>query len=71
MTPAHLLLDGVAALLRDVDEVQHAALEVGKGHNGLHLDGFALLEGVVQDTGGVHHLVPRVTRESHVSRFFV
>lgn len=79
----HLLLDGVTALLRDVDEVKHAALEVGQGRNGLHLDGVALLQGVVQDTGGVHHLgMPRVARVTgfscnrcrvtiFVQRFFV
>lgn len=46
-----LLLDAVAALPCEVHEVQHAGLEVGQGRDGLHLDGVALLERVVQDPG--------------------
>lgn len=66
----HLLLDGVAALLRDVDEVQHAALEVGQRRDGLHLDRVALLERMVQDAGSVHHLVRRVKSEVERSNIF-
>ena len=67
---SHLLLDGVAALLRDVDEVQHAALEVGQRRDGLHLDRVALLERMVQDAGSVHHLVRRVKSEVERSNIF-
>ena len=55
-----LLLEGIAALLGDVDEVQDRAREVGQGRDGLHLDGVALLEGVVEDAGGVDDLPPQV-----------
>ena len=57
---ADLLLEGIAALLGDVDEVQDRAREVGQGRDGLHLDGVALLEGVVEDAGGVDDLPPQV-----------
>lgn len=64
----HLFLDGVAALLRDVDEVEHAALEVGQRRHGLHLDRVALLQGVVQNTRGVNHLVKRCGCKGHRPR---
>lgn len=52
----HLLLDGVATALRDVDEVENSGTEVGKGRDGLHLNGVALFKRVVQDAGCVNHL---------------
>ena len=55
-----LLLEGIPALLGDVDEVQDRAREVGQGRDGLHLDGVALLEGVVEDAGSVDDLPPQV-----------
>lgn len=52
-----LLKDGVAALLRGVDQVEHAALEVGQGGYRLHLDRVHFLELVVQDAWGVDDLI--------------
>mmetsp|Transcript_38497 Transcript_38497/g.85933 ORF Transcript_38497/g.85933 Transcript_38497/m.85933 type:complete len:380 (+) Transcript_38497:508-1647(+) len=66
----HLLGDREAALLRDVDEVEHRALEVGESGDGLHLDGVALVQGVVEDAGRVDHLPPQVpvVHVPHVQR---
>lgn len=51
-----LLLKGVTALLRHVHDVQDRRAQVSQSGDGLHLDGVPLLQRVVQDTGGVHHL---------------
>lgn len=51
-----LLLQGVTALLRHVHHVKNRRSQVSQSSDGLHLDGVPLLQGVVQDTGGVHHL---------------
>lgn len=51
-----LLLQGVTALLRHVHDVQDRRAQVSQSRDGLHLDGVPLLQRVVQDTGGVHHL---------------
>lgn len=51
-----LLLQGVTALLGRVHDVQNRRSEVSQSRDGLHLDGVPLLQRVVQDPGGVHHL---------------
>ena len=51
-----LLLQGVTALLRRVHDEQNRSSQVSQSCDGLHLDGVPLLQRVVQDTGGVHHL---------------
>lgn len=51
-----LLLQRVTTLLRDVHDVEDGGPQVGQGRDGLHLDGVPLLQGVVQDPRGVHHL---------------
>lgn len=51
-----LLLQRVAALLRHVHHVEDGRPQVSQSRDGLHLDGVPLLQGVVQDAGGVHHL---------------
>ncbi len=51
-----LLRQGVTALLRHVHDVKNCRSQVSQSRDGLHLDGVPLLQGVVQDTGGVHHL---------------
>ena len=43
-----LLLDRETALLRNVDNVKHAAVQVGERRDRLHLDGVALLERLVE-----------------------
>ena len=53
---ADLLLEGVAALLGDVDKVQDGAGQMRQGRDGLHFDGVALLEGVIEDAGRVDDL---------------
>ena len=53
-------LDRVPALLGEIHEVEDARLEVREGGDTLHLDVVHLLEGVVEDTGGVDHLPPHV-----------
>ena len=55
-----LLVDGVVALAAEVDEEENGGLEVGQRGDALHLDGVALLDGVVQDAGRVDHLPPDV-----------
>ena len=52
----HLLRDGVAALLRDVDEVQHAAVQVRQCGDRLHFDCVAVLKRVVEQTWGIDYL---------------
>ncbi len=54
--PTNLLCQGVPALLRDVHEVEHAAVKVRQRRDGLHLDGVALLQRVVQQTRCVDDL---------------
>ena len=51
-----LFLQGVTALLGDVHDVKNRRPQVSQSGDGLHLDGVPLLQGVVQDTRGVHHL---------------
>lgn len=51
-----LLLQGVAALLRNIHDVKNRCPEVSQSRDGLHLDGVPLLQRVVKDPGGVHHL---------------
>lgn len=51
-----LLLQRVAALLRYVHYVKDGRPQVSQGRDSLHLNGVPLLQWVVQDTGGVHHL---------------
>lgn len=51
-----LFLQGVAALLRHVHDVKDRRPQVSQSRDGLHLNGVSLLQGVVQDPGGVHHL---------------
>ncbi|GIX61628.1 enoyl-CoA hydratase/carnithine racemase [Babesia caballi] len=67
----HLLLDGVAARLADVDEEEHGAVNVREGGYGSHFDGVALVQGVVQQTGGVDDLPPEVVmvEVAHVEAF--
>lgn len=55
-TPTHLLLDAVAALLGDVDEVQHAALQVGQRCDRLHFDRVPLLQRMIQDAWRINNL---------------
>ena len=55
-----LLLDGVSALLRDVHHVENGSSEVSQRRDGLHLDGVPVLQGVVQNARGVHHLPAEV-----------
>mmetsp|Transcript_19433 Transcript_19433/g.74612 ORF Transcript_19433/g.74612 Transcript_19433/m.74612 type:complete len:651 (-) Transcript_19433:57-2009(-) len=51
-----LLLEAVAALLRDIDHEEHSGAEMGQRGDGLHLDGIPVLQRVVEDTGGVDDL---------------
>lgn len=51
-----LFLQGVTALLRNVHDVKNRRPEVSQSRDGLHLDGVPLLQRVVKDTGGIHHL---------------
>mmetsp|Transcript_5471 Transcript_5471/g.9261 ORF Transcript_5471/g.9261 Transcript_5471/m.9261 type:complete len:659 (+) Transcript_5471:197-2173(+) len=52
----NLLIDGVAAGLRDVEQEEHAGVEVSQSGDGLHFDGVPLIEGVVEDAGSVNDL---------------
>lgn len=56
-----LFLQGVTALLGYVHDVKNRRSQVSQSRDGLHLDGVPVLQGVVQDTGGVHHLHTRET----------
>mmetsp|Transcript_1305 Transcript_1305/g.3751 ORF Transcript_1305/g.3751 Transcript_1305/m.3751 type:complete len:542 (-) Transcript_1305:698-2323(-) len=59
-----LLLERISTLLGDVDKVQDRAGEMSQGRDGLHFDGIALLEGMIEDAGSVNDLptqVPVVT----------
>eukprot|EP00962_Isochrysis_galbana_P021975 scaffold6512_cov132-Isochrysis_galbana.AAC.3 len=56
----HLLCDRVAAFFRDVEHVHDAALQVGERGDGLHLDGVALLERLVQHARRVDDLPAQV-----------
>ena len=56
----HLLCDGVAALLREVDDVEDGGLEVGERGDRLHLDRVPLLERLVQHARRVEHLPAHV-----------
>mmetsp|Transcript_38297 Transcript_38297/g.114685 ORF Transcript_38297/g.114685 Transcript_38297/m.114685 type:complete len:752 (-) Transcript_38297:278-2533(-) len=56
-----LLLHRITARFGNVDEIQHRAGEMGQCRHRLHLDGVALLEGMVQYTGGVHDLPTEVS----------
>mmetsp|Transcript_19940 Transcript_19940/g.46844 ORF Transcript_19940/g.46844 Transcript_19940/m.46844 type:complete len:562 (+) Transcript_19940:1393-3078(+) len=62
-----LLLDGVAALLADVHEVQDRAGQVSQRRDGLHLYRVSLLEGVIEYPRRVDDLPPKVlvVRVSH------
>lgn len=51
-----LLFDGVATTGRDVYEVQHTGLQVGKGSNSLHFNSVPLVQGMVQQSRGIQHL---------------
>lgn len=64
-------LDGVAALFREVDEVEDGGAEMGNGRDGLHLDRVHLFEGVVEDAGGVDGLEAQVlvVKVADVERF--
>ena len=66
----HLLRDREAALLRDVDHVEHAALQVRERGDRLHLDRVALLEGLVEDARRVDDLPAHVlvVHVAHVQR---
>ena len=55
-----LLGDGLAAGLRNVDEEKHAGLQMGQRGDGLHLDGVALFQRVVQNARRVDHLPSHV-----------
>mmetsp|Transcript_20611 Transcript_20611/g.62060 ORF Transcript_20611/g.62060 Transcript_20611/m.62060 type:complete len:279 (+) Transcript_20611:965-1801(+) len=56
-----LLLDGVAALLRHVQHVQHRRPQVCQRRDTLHLDRVALLKRPIQDAGRVYHLPAQVS----------
>mmetsp|Transcript_71301 Transcript_71301/g.104479 ORF Transcript_71301/g.104479 Transcript_71301/m.104479 type:complete len:344 (+) Transcript_71301:547-1578(+) len=56
----HLLLDRIAALLGKVNKVEHARLQMHQCGNRLHLDGVALLEGVIQNARSVNNLPPEI-----------
>jgi len=45
-----LLLDTVAAGLRDINEKQHDGLQMRQSCDGLHLDRVALFQRMIQDT---------------------
>lgn len=51
-----LLLQRVTTLLGNIHDVQDGRSQVSQSRDGLHLNGVPLLQRVVQDTGGVHHL---------------
>lgn len=51
-----LLLEGVTTLLGNIHDIKNGRSQVSQSCNRLHLDGVPLLQRVVQDTGGVHHL---------------
>merc|ERR1719219_3113124 len=55
-----LALQGVAALLAGVQEVEDGRSQMGEGSYGLHLNSVPVLQRVVQDTGGVNHLPPQI-----------
>lgn len=56
----HLLLDSIATLLGDVNEIQDTAMEVCQSSDGLHLNDIPLLQRVIQDTRSIDHLPPVV-----------
>jgi hypothetical protein len=51
-----LVLDGVAALLRDIDDEDDGRPQVRQSRDRKHLDGVPLLEGMIQDTGRIEDL---------------
>jgi hypothetical protein len=55
-----LLLKCVPALPREVHDVQHARAQMGERGDGLHLDGVAVLERVVENAGRVDDLPAQV-----------
>lgn len=57
-----LLRNGVATGFRNIDEEENAGLQVGEGGDGLHFNGVAFLEGVVENSGGVDDLPPGIKR---------
>mmetsp|Transcript_50561 Transcript_50561/g.109932 ORF Transcript_50561/g.109932 Transcript_50561/m.109932 type:complete len:337 (-) Transcript_50561:508-1518(-) len=63
---ADLLLDGEAARLGDVQEVENGRTEMREGCNSLHLDGVSVLKIVVQNPRCVDHL-PRQVLVIHVT----
>lgn len=52
----HLLLDAVAAGFRDIDKEEDSAVKVCQCSDALHLDGVALLQRVIQNSGSVDNL---------------
>jgi hypothetical protein len=56
----NLGLHGVSTLLRQIDKVHDRRAQVGNGGNRLHLNGVHLLQGVVENSGGVDSLESKV-----------
>jgi hypothetical protein len=44
-----LIVEGVSTLLRDIQEIQHTALEMGQRGDGLHLDCVSLFQRTVKN----------------------
>jgi hypothetical protein len=51
-----LLLDTVTALLADIEEINDGASQMSHGSDGLHFNCVSVLQGMIQDTGGIDHL---------------
>ena len=47
-------------MLARINNVENSSSEMGKGSDGLHLDGVALFKRMVQNSGGVDHLPTQV-----------
>ena len=53
-------LDQRTALLARIDDIEHCGSQVGEGSDGLHLDGVALLQRVVENSGSVDDLPAKI-----------
>merc|ERR1719265_1260804 len=66
MEKGHLLSEVIATRLGDINEVEHCSGNMSEGCNGCHFNGIPLLQGMIQNSGGVNHL-PATVLKVHVA----
>jgi hypothetical protein len=57
------LLNAVSTLLRDIDDIEYSSTQMSQSSNGLHLDGVAVFERMIENSGSIDDLPREIVVE--------